>query len=133
MTVQFAKKECASQDKLNRLKIITGPTPLELASLGEWKAQKEETALFRRDGKDSKIIKKAAAQAAPKEIKKRLVSIQAEGLKSLFTNGIFLLLLVLALLYCVLGAQTESLSLPLYYLTAIPPSFFGAALALFIS
>ena len=132
MTVQFAKKECASQDKLNRLKIITGPTPLELASLGEWKAQKEEAALFRRDGKDSKIIKKAAAQAAPKEIKKRLVSIQAEGLKSLFTNGIFLLLLVLALLYCVLGAQTESLRLPLYYLTAIPPSFFGAALALFI-
>ncbi|MBR5095601.1 MAG: efflux RND transporter permease subunit, partial [Treponema sp.] len=130
MTVQFNEKECASQDKLDRLKIILGSSPLELGSLGEWKAQKEEAALYRRNGRDSKIIRAKTAASAPKEIKKRLVSIQAEGLKSLFTNGIFLLLLVLALLYCVLGAQTESLRLPLYYLTAIPPSFFGAALVL---
>ena len=132
MTVQFKEKECSSQDKLDRLKIILGTTPLELSALGEWKTKKEEAALFRHDGKDSKIISAKTAAAAPKEIKKRLVSIQAKGLKSLFLNGTFLLLLVLALLYCVLGAQTESTRMPLYYFTALPPSFFGAAAALFI-
>lgn len=125
MTVQF-------KEKLDRLKIVPGASPIELSSLGEWKVKKEEAAIFRRDGRDSKIIGKKAAKAAPKEIKKRLVSIQAEGLKSLFLNGFFLLLLALALLYCVLGAQTESLRLPLYYFTAIPPSFFGAALVLLV-
>lgn len=132
MTVQFNENERDSQDKLDRLKIILGPSPFELDALGEWKTEKEEAAIFRRDGKDSKIISAKTVAAAPNEIKKRLVSIQAEGLKSLFSNGIFLLFLALALLYCVLGAQTESLRLPLCYLTAIPPSFFGAALALFV-
>lgn len=132
MTVQFNEKEYDSEDKLERLKIILGSSPVELGALGEWKTEKEEAALFRRDGKDAKIIKAAAATSAPKETRKRLVSIQAEGLKSLFSNGVFLLLLVLALLYCVLGAQTESLRMPLYYLTALPPSFFGAALVLFV-
>ena len=39
---------------------------------------------------------------------KMLVSLKDENLKELFGNGALLLFVSLALLYCVLGAQTES-------------------------
>lgn len=132
MTVKFKKNEYSAQEKLGSMNALLGSSPVALSSLGEWSEKAEEAALFRLNGKDSKVIDKKNAAAAPFEIAKRLVSLKSQGLKSLFLNGAFLLALVLALLYCILGAQTESLTLPLYYLTAVPPSFFGAAAALLI-
>ncbi len=124
ITVKYDKNACAN--------VLLGKSPAALLAFGEWKKQTEEAALFRHNGKDAKIIKKAAAKKAPKELKPRLLWIQGENLKAIFLDGVFLLALVLVLLYCVLGAQTESLKLPLYYLTAVPPSFFGAAFVLFV-
>jgi multidrug efflux pump subunit AcrB len=132
ITVQFEKKEYSAEDKLDSLKIVLGQDPIHLSTLGRWKSQSQESLLFRRNGKDAKIVGKAIAKKAAKPIKKRLLSMQDENLKALLLDGIFLLALVLALLYCILGAETESLCLPLYYLTAVPPSFFGAAFTLLI-
>ena len=130
--VQFNEMECAAENKLDSLKIILGRAPVQLSLLGEWKTQKEEAALYRRNGKDAKIIRKSGKNNFPPKIKKRLLSTKKESLRDLFINGSILLLLAQGMLYCILGAQTESLRRPIFYLSAVPPSFFGAALTLFI-
>ena len=132
INVQFEKQEYSAEDKLASLKIVLGKKPVHLSALGSWKSKSQEGVLYRRNGKDAKAIKKELVKKIPKQLKNRLLSIQAENLSALFLDGVFLLILVLALLYCILGAETESLCLPIYYLTAVPPSFFGAAAALLI-
>ena len=132
IVVRFEKKEFSAENKLDSLNVILGQSPIQLSSLGKWKIQAEESLLYRNNGKDAKIVDKNAGKKNLKKIAGRLVSMQGENLKSLFFEGTLLLLLVLALLYCILGAQTESLCQPLYYLTAVPPSFFGAALSLLV-
>ncbi len=56
----------------------------------------------------------------------------AENLKELKQNTVVLLFIVILLLYCVMGAQFESFTIPLFMLLALPPAFSGAFLFLFI-
>ncbi len=132
ITVQFEKNEFASEKNLAELKILLGKSPVQLSAFGKWKEKKDESILYRRNGKDAKAVSRATALKAWDKAGKKLVSLKEQSLKELFSNGAFLLCVSLALLYCVLGAQTESFFKPFVYLIAIPPSFFGAALFLLL-
>ena len=53
-------------------------------------------------------------------------------IKELIGNASFLLIIIMLLLYCLMGAEFQSFILPLMIMTALPPSFCGAFIALFI-
>ena len=132
MKVQFEENELSSENKISGLKIFTPKGKVSLSSLGSWKNQSAEAILYRSRGKDAKIVHESEIGKLPSKERKMLVSLKDENLKELFGNGALLLFVSLALLYCVLGAQTESFIKPLLFFLAIPPAFFGAAFCLFV-
>lgn len=124
MKVQFEENELAAKKNLEKLKIFAPGGQAALSSLGRWENQSGEGILYRFNGRDAKIV--------PKEIKGRTLSLKKRNLDELLRSAALLLFVALALLYCVLGAQTESFRKPLIFFLAVPPAFFGAALFLLV-
>lgn len=54
-------------------------------------------------------------------------------ISELFSNALFLLVIVLILLYCVMGAQFESFVIPLLIMISLIPAFSGAFIMLLIT
>ncbi|MDE7290633.1 MAG: efflux RND transporter permease subunit [Treponemataceae bacterium] len=138
LKIRFPKNEFSSERNLGAMPIFSENGILPLSTFGKFIDIKNEAILYRYDKKDAKII--AAEEhakiktLAPFFQKSRFVSLKQKSLEEIFSSGATLLALVLALLYCLLGAQSESFSLPLIFLLALPPAFFGAIffLALFL-
>lgn len=128
--VQHEENEFASNKNLASLKIPSPKGMASLSSLGSWQEEKSECVFYRINGKDAKIILGDAKKPLPKSERRRIISLRNKNMEELFKSGAVLLAVVLILLYCVLGAQTESFTTPLIYLTAVPPAFLGAALFL---
>ena len=123
LRVQFEENEFSSQKNLAALRLPAKNGMAALSSLGRWEDERSPCLYYRHCGKDAVAIPKSAAP-------KKGFSVKKLEMAELLKSGGFLLLLVMALLYFVLGAQTESFKTPLIYMTALPPAFLGAALFL---
>ena len=130
LQIRFSKNEFSSERTLGEMPIFSESGVLPLSTFGKFIDIKNETVLYRYDKKDAKIIAteehSKRKSLAPLLQKSRFVSLREKSLEEIFSSGATLLALVLALLYCLLGAQSESFSLPLIFLLALPPAFFGA-------
>ena len=121
----------------NAMPIFSDDGILPLSTFGKFLDTKNEAILYRHNKRDAKIIateeQHKIKSLAPFLQKNNFLSLKKKSLEEIFSSGAALLVLVLALLYCLLGAQSESFSLPLIFLLALPPAFFGAIffLALF--
>ena len=132
MKVQHEENELSSEKNLSALKIFTPKGKFSLSTLGSWEKKSGEGILYRSRGKDAKIILEGDMKKIPKEERKNTVSLKDENMGELIKNAALLLFVSLVLLYCVLGAQTESFIKPLFFFLAVPPAFFGAAFCLFV-
>ncbi len=137
LKVRFPKNEFISERTLGAMPIFSDDGILPLSTFGKFVDTKNEAILYRYNKKDAKIIaaeeQSKIKALAPFLQKNNFISLKQKSLEEIFSSGAALLVLVLALLYCLLGAQSESFSLPLIFLLALPPAFFGASffLALF--
>ena len=131
LRVQFEENEFSSPKNLDALMIPSQKGMIRLSSLGEWKEESVQCVHYLRNGKEAKIVSEKTAKNALNK-KESFVSLKKEKVDELFANAFFLLLVVLALLYCLLGAETESFFVPLVYLLSVPPAIFGGALFIFI-
>lgn len=133
--VMFPKKEFEGKKNLERLVVLPGQNSVQLSSLGKFKETKSEEILFRYNKRDAKIVRAnpaATASVREKSTLPNFLSVKKKAFSEIFSSAAFLLMIVLLLLYCLLGAQTQSFTSPLIFLTAIPPAFFGAELFLLI-
>lgn len=137
LKIKFPKSEFTSERTLGAMPIFSDDGILPLSTFGKFLDAKSEAILYRYNKKDAKIIateeQHKIKSLAPFLQKNNFLSLKKKSLEEIFSSGAALLVLVLALLYCLLGAQSESFSLPLIFLLALPPAFFGAIffLALF--
>ena len=131
LKVKFEENEFSSQKNLAALRVPARAGMIPLSALGRWQEERSECVLYRCGGKDAKILSQSAGKALEKKRGGNFVSLRKQETAELLKSGALLLLITLILLYCVLGAQTESFLTPLIYLSAIPPAFLGAALFLF--
>ncbi len=127
LRVQYEPNEFSSQRNLAALRVPCGAGMIPLSALGHWEEQSGESVLYRMNGKDAKIV---SQEAFKKFDGGQSVWLKKRDTAELLKAGMLLLFLALILLYCVLGAQTESFVTPLIYLLAVPPAFLGAALFL---
>lgn len=116
-----------SQKQLEDILIISGNNYIPLKSVGAISIQEKENILYRYGKKDCKLL----TISGPINNNK-LVSIEKEQINELFGNITFLLLMIILLLYCIMGAQFESFIIPIAILISIAPAFFGAFFNLFI-
>ena len=133
LRVQFEQNEFSPKKNLSALRLPAKKGMVFLSSLGGWEDEDGEAVLYRLNGNDAKIVKDGClSKNAPlsQVPKKRIVKTKKKEIIELLKNAFFLLLTAFLLLYCVLGAQSESFKTPLVYLIAVPPAFFGAALFL---
>ncbi len=107
--------------------IIPGKAPVRLEALGTFSSQTAEGILYRYNKKDAKIIR-------AEDVRKNgeLFSLKGAAVKEMFLSASGTLLLILILLYCLLGAETESLKMPLVFFMSLPPALFGAEFFLLI-
>ena len=129
LRVQFERNVFSSKKNLSALPVPARAGMIPVSALGRWENESGESILYRHNGKDAKIILNGALEKKGFSNEETL-SLKKREMSELFKSGAFLLFIVLVLLYCVLGAQTESFRAPLIYFLAIPPAFLGAALFL---
>ena len=129
LRVQFEPNEFSSNKNLAALRVPARGGMIPVSALGHWENESGEPVLYRINGKDAKILLEGA-RGFKALYGQRLFFPKKAQMAELFKSGAFLLFVVFVLLYCVLGAQTESFATPLVYLLAVPPAFLGAALFL---
>lgn len=111
------------QDSLVRLTQNSIP----ISILGHFDYKKSEKIFYRYNRKDAKIAKVINSFTD----KKNILNPNKENLTELINNSIYLLVVVVILIYCVMGAQFESFRIPLFMLISLPPAFAGAFMLLF--
>ncbi|MDR0449687.1 MAG: efflux RND transporter permease subunit [Treponema sp.] len=102
---------------------------LPLRFLGSFTEEKNEKVLFRYNRRDAKEIRGAPLKGEGLD----LVSPGRADIDEMTKNGLFLLIVTGVLLYLGMGAQFESLSVPLLLLSAIPPACSGAFISLLLT
>ncbi len=115
---------------LDLLNFVTfsNESAIPLKSLGVLKTKSVENVFYRFNRLEAKNT--FLTQNLQNE--KYVQNPDAENLKELKQNTVVLLFIVILLLYCVMGAQFESFTIPLFMLLALPPAFSGTFLFLFI-
>ncbi|MCQ2600817.1 MAG: efflux RND transporter permease subunit [Treponema sp.] len=96
---------------------------IPLSTLGKFQTSEKDKIYFRYNRKDSKIINNPSQT-------QNLISPSKEKIYELLTSSILLIIFILILLYCLLGAQLESFTTPLILLVSILPGFTGSLLSL---
>jgi multidrug efflux pump subunit AcrB len=121
-------------DSLEDLENIIIPTPAEsripLRFFGSFTEERSEKVLFRYNRRDAKELR------GPGVLKGEgldLVSPGRADIDEMTKNGLFLLMVTGILLYLSMGAQFESLTVPLVLLAAIPPACSGAFISLLLT
>ncbi|MCR5045238.1 MAG: efflux RND transporter permease subunit [Treponema sp.] len=132
MQVQYKDNEFAKSQNLNSLKAFGKKSQISLGTLGHWEDVCEESLFYRRNGKDAKIILEKDAKKILKTEKEKLIFLGKENAYDFLKNAIFLMAISFILLYCLLGAQTESFIKPLIYFVALPSALMGASIFLAI-
>lgn len=121
-------------DSLEDLESILIPVTAEGGSVplrffGFFTEERREEVLFRYNRRDAKEIRGPVLNGDGLD----LVSPGREEIAEMTKNGLFLLIVTGILLYLSMGAQFESLTVPLVLLAAIPPACSGAFLSLFLT
>lgn len=117
-------------DLLNFLTFNT-ENAIPLGSLGELKSKSAENVFFRFNRLEAKTAF-LPENLQSSQNSQNVLNPESENLIELKQNTIILLFIVVLLLYCVMGAQFESFTIPLFMLLALPPAFTGAFLFLFV-
>jgi multidrug efflux pump subunit AcrB len=102
---------------------------IPLRFLGSFTRERAEKVLFRYNRRDAKEIRGPIPGGEGLD----LVSPGRVDMDEMMKNGLFLLAVTGILLYLSMGAQFESLLVPLVLLTAIPPACSGAFLSLLLT
>jgi multidrug efflux pump subunit AcrB len=117
------------EDLENTLIPVGAENPVPLRFFGSFTGERSEKVLFRHNRRDAKEIRGPALQGEGLD----LVSPGREDIEEMTKNGLFLLMITGILLYLSMGAQFESLVVPLVLLAAVPPACSGAFLSLLVT
>lgn len=123
----IAKPKNNSADFQNSLLKIND-TPVSILSLGSLAISEKEKTLYRYNKSDAKVITQVYNNN-----NFNLISTFSEKIKEVLSSSLFLLVLVILLLYCLLGAQLESFYKPVILLLSILPGFTGSLFFLFVT
>lgn len=124
--VKYPKQNILSINDVENTNILLQNSFLPLRILGTFHQETNENIYYRFNRKNSKIVTGKIASISDKSI----INLEKTQLDELFKNGAVLLIIILFLLYCVMGAQFESFLIPVLILIAIPPAFSGAFFSL---
>ena len=128
--VKYEKKNCDSIDDLMNTTVFNGEVSVPLSALGNIRSVINEKVYYRYNRKDAKKVELSKNSM---DLASECINPSKNEMDSIVKSTFFLLLVVLLLLYCVMGAQFESFLLPLLMFFAIPPAFSGAFLSLLIA
>lgn len=126
--VKLQTGEITNIDQILESQVIDQGAFVPLFVLGKIEEKNIEKIFYRYNRKEAKIINLSKDKVKGKD----LLSLEKKKYQEMFANAVYLLLIVLLLLYCVMGAQFESFVIPLLILLAIPPAFFGSFFVLLI-
>ncbi|MDR3191872.1 MAG: efflux RND transporter permease subunit [Treponema sp.] len=131
LLVRLRDEDMNSLEDLENV-LIPGPAEsrIPLRFLGSFAEERDEKVLFRHNRRDAKEIR------GPGILKGEgldLVSPGRADIDEMTRNGLFLLIVTGVLLYLSMGAQFESLAVPLVLLVAVPPACSGAFLSLLLT
>ncbi len=126
--LKYPSSSVSSIHDLLNFVTFSNESAIPLKSLGVLKTKSVENVFYRFNRLEAKNV--FLTQSLQNE--KYVQNPDAENLKELKQNTVVLLFIVILLLYCVMGVQFESFTIPLFMLLALPPAFSGAFLFLFI-
>ena len=129
LLVKYEDGQIADTDDLLAVRIGVENDFVQLGSLGSVENKTNTKIFYRYNRKDAKKI--ALKEGVVPE--DDYINPAALEFDELMHSAIFILIVVVLLLYCVMGAQFESFLIPLLMIAALPPAFSGAFLALKIS
>ena len=124
--IRMDRKDTDTMEALGELKISGNNSGVPLKALGHFYNKNEENILFRYNRNDAKKI------TTPQKTN-GLISKKQESIKEFQHTSFVLILFVILLVICVLGAQFESLRLCLLFSLPFPAAVTGALLFTMIS
>lgn len=127
--VKYEKNVISNAKQLTESLISVTGYSIPVSAVGNFDYKKCEKVFYRYNRKEAKITE---SDELVNVKDKDILNPNKENLNELILNGIFLLLIVLILLYCVMGAQFESFKIPFFMMVSIPPAFAGAFILLFL-
>lgn len=125
--IKYKKDEISNLNQLENINVLLEDSYVPIRILGSFHEEKTEKILYRANRKNAKIL-----QGVINFNNAEIPSLMDIQIKELIGNASFLLIIIMLLLYCLMGAEFQSFILPLMIMTALPPSFCGAFIALFI-
>ncbi len=128
--IKFDAEDITDIHKLSETKILAGDYSVPISAIGTIKYVENEKIFYRYNRNEAKILQDFSSEL---ENRNNIISLGKIQFNELVKNAVFLIILVLFLLYCVMGAQFESFVIPCFILLAIPPAFSGAFLLLFVT
>ena len=128
ISVAFAEDAVTTVQELENVNVMLEHSYVPLKTLGVFYDKTSEKIIYRYNRKDAKLIVGEIADGYEDDAD--IEWLQGKQLAELFGNATFLLVVVVLLLYCVMGAQFEDFTMPLLVLIALPPAFSGAFIAL---
>ena len=129
LLVKYEDGQIADTEDLLAVRIGVENDFVQLGSLGSVENKTNTKIFYRYNRKDAKKI--ALKEGVVPE--DDYINPAALEFDELMHSAVFILIVVVLLLYCVMGAQFESFLIPLLMIAALPPAFSGAFLALKIS
>jgi multidrug efflux pump subunit AcrB len=131
LLVKLQDEDMGSLEDLGNVLIpVAEGNPVPLRFFGSFSGERSEKVLFRYNRRDAKEIR---GLGTPRGEGLDLVSPGRMDIGEMTKNGMFLLIITGILLYLSMGAQFESLLVPLVLLVAIPPACSGAFLSLLLT
>ena len=128
--IKFNAEDITDIKQLAETKIMVGNYSVPISAIGTINYVENEKIFYRYNRNEAKILHDFPAELTNQN---NIISLGKIQFRELVKNAVFLIILVLFLLYCVMGAQFESFVIPCFILLAIPPAFSGAFLLLLIT
>lgn len=128
--IKFSGTENSDTSALADTAVLLENSYIPLRTLGSIHTAQNEKILYRYNRKDAKHI--TPPFTSESEVRNNSISLREMQLSELFGNASLLLVVILLLLYCIMGAQFESFSIPLYMIISLPPAFSGAFIFLIL-
>ncbi|MBQ0003813.1 MAG: efflux RND transporter permease subunit [Treponema sp.] len=128
IVVKYPKQNILSIKDIENTNILLENSFVPLRILGSFHKETNENIYYRFNRKNAKLITKKPLIDEENSI----INLEKVQIDELFKNGALLLIIILFLLYCIMGAQFESFIIPLLILIAIPPAFSGAFFSLLL-
>lgn len=128
--VKYDEKDVTNVAQLSETKIMVENANIPIDVIGKIQYTENEKIFYRYNRNEAKIIHNFPENLLNSS---NVISLSKTQFNELLKNALFLIVIVLFLLYCVMGAQFESFIIPIFMLLAIPPAFSGAFLLLLLT